>query len=128
MLLPAWRARAMWVWISRLAPSRWGIMLRVTTGSPRAASGKSHSWVTATSRSPRPSAKTISVALGRSEQMRMAGRAYRPGAGPVEEAEHGRHDSPRRLLLRSGGQSARGGGAGARHAPAGGGESPGLLG
>src|SRR5213593_1546431 len=39
------------------------------TGRRVAAGGKSHSWVTATSRSPSPSANTISVALGRSEQI-----------------------------------------------------------
>src|SRR5690348_13300497 len=50
-----------------------GSVERVTTGSSRASGGKSHSWVTATRLPPRPSAKSDSVALGRSETMRMRG-------------------------------------------------------
>jgi len=64
-------------------------MLRVNTGSPRVAWTQSHSWVTATGRFPGPRVKAISVALGRSEQMRIAGGGDRSGAGPGEEANHG---------------------------------------
>src|SRR5262249_16975281 len=69
MLLPPCTAREMWLWISRLACVRWSRVLLVMTGRRAASGGKSHSWVTATSWSPGPSAKAISVALGRSEQI-----------------------------------------------------------
>ena len=42
----------------------------VSTGSPTTSAGKSHSCETPTSASRRPSAQTISVALGSSETMR----------------------------------------------------------
>ena len=43
----------------------------MTLGSSGTAGGWSHSWVTAVTSSPRPSAKSISVADGTSETMRM---------------------------------------------------------
>ena len=42
----------------------------VTRGKPATSGGQSHSWLTATTRSPRPRAKSISVAAERSEAMR----------------------------------------------------------
>src|SRR5712692_5605063 len=72
MLLPACSAPAMWRWISRLSRRPWPSVLALTAGRRAASGGWSHSWVTPTSRPPRPRANTISVALGRSEQMRNA--------------------------------------------------------
>ena len=43
----------------------------MTTRLPRVCAGKSHSWLTPTTSSPRPSANNISVAEGRRETMRM---------------------------------------------------------
>ena len=55
----------------------------VTRGRPSTASaGKSHSWVTATSRSSSPSAQTISVAEGSNETIRRAGSLQAALAGP----------------------------------------------
>src|SRR5207244_6221917 len=45
--------------------------VRLTTGLPVAAGGKSHSGETPTTSSPRPRAKQISVAAGRSETIRI---------------------------------------------------------
>src|SRR3982751_2005520 len=45
--------------------------LPVRTGRVRASAGKSHSWLTPTTRSPAPSANRISVPLGTSETIRM---------------------------------------------------------
>src|SRR3954463_13364806 len=42
-------------------------------GRVRASAGKSHSWLTPTTRSPAPSANRISVPLGTSETIRMGG-------------------------------------------------------
>src|SRR3989442_6386043 len=78
MLLPACTALEIWVWISRLPCVRWSRVLFVMTGRRAASGGKSHSWVTATSLSPHPSAKTISVALGSSEQILRPGVIPRP--------------------------------------------------
>src|SRR3954470_11674750 len=48
---------------------------RVTRGRFSTAKGKSHSWVTATTSSPAPRAKSVSVADGTRETMRMASEA-----------------------------------------------------
>src|SRR5262249_13931540 len=69
MLLPAWTALEIWLWISPLLRVRWSRALRVMVGRRDASGGKSHSWVTATSWSSHSSAKTISVALGSREQI-----------------------------------------------------------
>src|SRR4051812_7259197 len=50
-----------------------GMSMRVTFGSRATAGGWSHSWVTPTSADSRPSAQTISVALGSSDTIRIAG-------------------------------------------------------
>src|SRR5712692_5613592 len=81
MLLPACSAPAMWRWISRLSRRPWPSVLAVTAGRRAASGGWSHSWVMPTSRPPRPRANTISVALGRSEQMRNASVIAGQGSG-----------------------------------------------
>src|SRR5262245_6286759 len=53
--------------------------LAVTAGTAAASGGKSHSWVRPVSRSPSPSAKTISVALGSSDTMPAIRPPYRSG-------------------------------------------------
>jgi hypothetical protein len=86
MLLPACTALEIWLWISRLPCVRWSRVLFVMTGRLAASGGKSHSWVTATSWSPSPSAKTISVALGRSEQILKLGVIRSKGNRGMPEA------------------------------------------
>ena len=57
--------------ISRLVELSESMLPRTTTGFSLAAAGKSHSWLTATTESPRPRAKAVSVALGRRVQIRI---------------------------------------------------------
>src|SRR2546422_2905535 len=83
MLLPLWAAAVTWVWISRLPRVPWSTVLCVMTGTGRAPGGRSHSCVTATRGSPNPRARTISVALGSSEQMRIYLSAQRGDASVV---------------------------------------------
>lgn len=59
--------------ISRLPRASAANSARVTTGIPETSSaGQSHSWVRPTSRSPRPSSTTMSVAAGNNETILMA--------------------------------------------------------
>src|SRR5262245_64092932 len=89
MLLPAWTAPEIWLWISRLLRVGWSRALRVMTGRRATSGGKSHSWVTATSLSPHSSAKTISVALGSKEQiLRLADIVDGPPARRGRSEEH----------------------------------------
>src|SRR5207342_2265272 len=81
-------------WMSRDEAALRSWTLWVMTGLPMTSSGKSHSWVTPTSSSPRPIAQTISVADGRRETMRIA-RPWRARlSGPLGPAlESGRLQS-----------------------------------
>src|SRR5579875_356946 len=78
------------------------MLLRVSFGSRAASRGKSHSWLTPERKRPRPSAKTISVALGSSEQIRTVTRLSEGVSRlefamrqPVIGAEH--HRIPRQI-------------------------------
>src|SRR5260370_466736 len=62
------------------------MVLRLMTGRLAASGGKSHSCVTAASRSPRPNANTISGALGRREQIVGAGVFTLSPAPPLAAA------------------------------------------
>src|SRR6476469_7280462 len=86
---PPWIDAVTRRWMSRDEAALRSWTLWVMTGLPMTSGGKSHSWVTPTSSSPRPIAHTISVADGRRETMRIARpwRARLPGpVGPALES------------------------------------------
>src|SRR6202035_1623812 len=113
MLDPSCLARWMWRSMTADGCARWSSTLAVTAGSARAAGGWSHSWVTATTSSPAPMAKSSSVALGSSETTRrgaavrkLLGRCAAPGrarlADGAQQADHlhGRQSSVGALVAR----------------------------
>src|SRR2546425_872812 len=77
MLEPSCSAARMWRSMLAAGAPSVGRALGVTFGSAAASAGGSHSWVTATTRSPAPAADRISVALGRrpGNVLEMGGRA-----------------------------------------------------
>src|SRR4051812_13129459 len=70
------------------------------TGLPTTSAGQSHSWVTPTSSSPRPSAQTISVADGSRETIRICGLRFRTREARTGRAGRGAREDDARVLTR----------------------------
>src|SRR5262249_12057007 len=71
-----------------------------TFGSRRTLGGKSHSWLTPTKESSRPSRQTISVALGRRETMRIASASALLLVNRLQRDERPGNGAPPRRTLR----------------------------